>query len=33
VKDTQIGILDDHFLVWGPISPEPLQISALPLYC
>jgi len=24
----KIGILDDHFLVWRPISPEPLRISA-----
>jgi len=23
-----MGILDDHFLVWRPISPEPLWISA-----
>jgi len=24
----KISILDDHFLVWRPISPEPLRISA-----
>jgi len=24
----KIGILDNHFLVWCPISSEPLQISA-----
>jgi len=27
-KDMKIGILDDRFLVWCPISPEPLRISA-----